>query len=256
MRLDEAIQATIEIVKKKPMAVEHRVSLAQLICFTGDLERADQQLETSQMQDPEALMKISMYRQLIRGEMTRRESFEQGRPPELLQDPTPLVELNMKLLIAFRENDIQQVGQLSQQIEEQRPVYSGTCDGQAFEDMRDMDDRTIFFFEVITSTGKYYWVPFDSIESIEFHPPVEPCDLLWRRATMNAADQDGDVFIPVLYPGSSASESTAVKLGRETLWDGEPPLPAIGFGQRMFWIGDDEKTIMELQSLKFNRTTT
>ena len=37
-----------------------------------------------------------------------------------------------------------------------RPRTCGSADGRAFEDLRDMDDLTRPFFEVLTSTGKYY----------------------------------------------------------------------------------------------------
>ena len=40
-------------------------------------------------------------------------------------------------------------------------------------------------FEVLTTTGKYYWIPTERVATVEFHPPKRPRDLLWRRATMS-----------------------------------------------------------------------
>lgn len=253
--LATAIDAAIQDVKKSPMAWDKRIALSQLLCLQGDLQRADGHLETAQIQSPDALLRISMYRQMIRGEMTRRECWEQGRTPDLMQgqEPTALVEANLRLLLALREGNFKEAAQLVEQIDQDRPVVGGTCDGQEFEDLRDQDDRTSFFFEVITSNGKYFWVPFDAIESIEFHPPEQPCDLLWRRATMVAFGQDGDVFLPVLYPGSSQSEDVACKLGQATTWSGGDGEPAQGLGQRMLWLGEDEKSIMEMGKLELRR---
>lgn len=254
-QLDEAIDAAIADVKKNPMKWDKRIALAQLLCFRGDLPRADNHLETAQIQTPDAIMRISMYRQMIRGEMTRQECWQQGRTPDLMQgqEPSELIETNLKMLLALREGNMEEASQLAAEIDEKRPVVSGTCDGVPFEDFRDQDDRTAFFFETITSNGKYFWLPFDAVESIEFHPPEQPCDLIWRRATMNAYGQEGDVFLNALYPGSCESQQMTEKLGQSTSWLGEEGEPGRGVGQRMYWLGEDEKSIMEIGSLQFTK---
>ena len=52
--------------------------------------------------------------------------------------------------------------------EEQRVKLTGACDEQPFDDLRDVDELTSSFFEVLTSTGKYYWIPLERVESVEF----------------------------------------------------------------------------------------
>ena len=72
---------------------------------------------------------------------------------------------------------------------------AGTCDGVEFEDLRDLDDLMAPLFEVLTSNGKYYWVPIEQVELIEFRPVVRPRDLLWRRVRMVVKDgPDGEVY--------------------------------------------------------------
>ncbi len=254
-QLNEAIDAAIQDVKKKPMQWDLRIALAQLLCLRGDLERADNHLDTAQIQSPDALLRISMYRQMIRGEMTRNECWQEGRTPDLMQnqEPSPLFEKTLRMILAMREGKNTEAVQLVDEIEEERPVVQGTCDGVAFEDIRDQDDRTAYFMETITSNGKYFWLPFDSIDSIEFHAPEQPCDLIWRRATMNAFGQEGDVFVNALYPGSSASDDITHKLGQSTAWLGGEREPGCGLGQRMFWLGEDEKSIMEIGTLEFSK---
>lgn len=250
-QLQEALEIALAEVKASPMAWDKRVALSQILCLTGDFQRADNHLETAQMQSPDALMRLSMYRQMIRGEVTRRECWLEGRSPELLQDPSPLIELNLKLCLALRENDEQAAAELAEQIEDARPPLSGTCDGIPFEDFRDQDDRSSFFFEVITSNGKYFWVPMDSVVSVQFHAVEEPCDLIWRRATMEAAGQDGEVFIPALYVGTADQQDVNLRLGRETRWPEEEGSLGVGLGQRMFWLGEDEKPILEMTKVEF-----
>ncbi|MEW4452504.1 type VI secretion system accessory protein TagJ [Bremerella sp. JC817] len=254
-QLDDAIDEAIADVKKQPMQWDLRIAMAQLLCLRGDLQRADGHLETAQIQTPDAILRISMYRQMIRGEMTRNECWDDGRTPDLMQgqEPTPLIEKNLRLLLALRDGNLSEAATLAGEIEEERPLVKGTCDGVPFEDLRDQDDRTAFFFETITSNGKYFWIPFDEIESIEFHPPEQPSDLIWRRATMSAYGQEGDVFLNALYPGSSQSDDLTQKLGQSTDWLGQEGEPGRGLGQRMFWLGEDEKSIMEISTLTFSK---
>ncbi|CAE7414032.1 unnamed protein product, partial [Symbiodinium sp. CCMP2456] len=132
-QLNEAIDAAIQDVKKKPMQWDLRIALAQLLCLRGDLERADNHLDTAQIQSPDALLRISMYRQMIRGEMTRNECWQEGRTPDLMQnqDPSPLFEKTLRMILAIREGKNTEAVQLVDEIEEERPVVQGTCDGVA-----------------------------------------------------------------------------------------------------------------------------
>ena len=117
--------------------------------------------------------------------------------------------------------------------EEQRPKVAGLCNGEAFDDMRDVDDLMAGFFEVLTSTGKYYWIPTETIATVEMHRPERPRDLIWRRAAMDVTEgPDGEVFLPVIYvtPGVEVDERT--QLGRVTDYVGSEGEPVRGVGQR------------------------
>jgi type VI secretion system protein ImpE len=250
--LAEAVAAGLEDVKRNPSDIGKRRFLSELLCFTGDLERADRQLETlSQLvsEDADDQVSISLFRQLIRGEQARQQFYSNGRLPEFLNNEvTPLLRQHLEASILLREGKLAEATGVLAQAEEQRPKVQGTCNGQRFDDFRDLDDLTAPFFEVLTSTGKYYWIPIDSVESVEFRAPVRPRDLLWRRAHMIVhRGPDGEVFLPVLFAGAAADADDRVRLGRTTEWRGEAPVR--GFGQRMFLIGNDALSIMELQTL-------
>jgi type VI secretion system protein ImpE len=157
--------------------------------------------------------------------------------------------------IHLRENRAAEAMALLSQAEEQRPAVSGTADGEPFDELRDLDDLTASFFEVLTSTGKYYWIAVEQVEQIEFHPPEQPRDLLWRRAHMVVDDgPDGEVFLPVLYAGSHQEEDVRFRLGRQTDWRGGDGAPVRGIGQRMFLIGEKDRSILELSEITFGRT--
>src|SRR5205823_12093242 len=67
-KLREAVKAALEDVKSHPTNSGMRTFLCELLCFTGDLERAERQLDALGEQDPDVMIAISVFRQLIRAE--------------------------------------------------------------------------------------------------------------------------------------------------------------------------------------------
>ena len=253
-RLSDAVAAATDEVKKNPTDTAKRGMLCELLCFAGDLDRADKQLDAIGHQEASAAPAIIQYRQLIRGEQARQDFFKEGRPPELLGEPSPSLRLHLEASVCIREGNLAEAAQLLIQAEDQRPKVSGTADGQAFEDFRDLDDLIGPVFEVLTSSGKYYWIPIERVESVEFQKPQRMRDLVWRKAHMVVTDgPDGEVFVPALYPGTSTNSDDQLRLGRGTDWAGDSNSPIRGIGQRMFLIGDTDRGILELESLEFNQ---
>ena len=120
-----------------------------------------------------------------------------------------------------------------------------------FEDFRDASDITSGVLEVLTTTGKYFWVPIARVTEMVFHKPMRPRDLIWRRASLAvAAGPDGDVYIPVTYASDDPALGAEYRLGRATGWT-EGDGPVAGFGQREFLVGDEAVPIMELGALRF-----
>jgi type VI secretion system protein ImpE len=252
-KLDDAVQAALAEVKAAPGDSPRRAFLAELSCFAGDLERADRQLDLIGEVDPKSALGVTMFRQLVRAEQARRQFFSEGRVPEFLSDPSETLKLHLQASIRLREGDTTGAAAMLAEAEVKRPKLTGTCDGQEFDDFRDLDDLTSCFFELLTSNGKYYWVPFERIESVEFRPPARTRDLLWRRARMIVrGGPDGEVFLPCVYAGSHAESEDALRLGRATDWRGGSGAPMRGAGQRTFLIGDGTRTILELKELAFS----
>ena len=108
------------------------------------------------------------------------------------------------------------------------------------------------FFEVLTTTGKYYWIPTERVATVDFHPPRRPRDLVWRRATVSVLNgPDGDVYLPAIYDSDQPDLSDDLLLGRATDWVG-PEEPIVrGIGRRVYLAGDDAISIMELSALRF-----
>jgi type VI secretion system protein ImpE len=249
-QLQDAIMAQLAEVKHHPADSARRGFLCELLCFAGNLDRVDLHLDTISNQEPQSALGISLFRHLVRAEQSRQEFYTAGHLPEFLDQPTPVLRLNLEASILLREGKLQDAARLLAQAEEQRPKLAGTCDGQAFTDIRDLDDLTAPFFEVLTSNGKYYWIPMERVELVEFHAAVRPRDLLWRQAHMIVrGGPDGEVYLPTLYAGSQSDPDDQIRLGRTTDWRGGEGAPVRGFGQRTFLVGDVDRPILEMKEL-------
>src|SRR5947209_10684988 len=98
-RLQDAIAAALAEVKQHPTDTGRRGFLVELLCFAGDLERADKHLDALGTQDPQAAVGVSLFRQLIRAEQARQQFFAEGRVPEFLDLPSPTLRLHLEASI-------------------------------------------------------------------------------------------------------------------------------------------------------------
>lgn len=250
-KLGEAVKASLDEVKKQPAEAGLRWRLAELLCFAGDFERADKQLETLFNQFPKLATNVILFRQLVRAENARQQLLTEGRVPEFSHQPGPAMQHSLEALVHYRAGDLVKASNLIQQAEDARPAVRGVCDGQSFDDLRDLDDLCAGTLEVFSGDGKYLWVPFAEIRSLKFDPPERPRDLLWRNARLIASGLNASVFIPVLYNGTCRETDEALRLGRATDWRGGEGEPILGIGQRMWLVGEEQKSIMEIKALEF-----
>lgn len=252
-KLTDAINASVEVVKRKPTDTSARGLLAELLCIAGNWERADVHLDALLHQEPDAAPGISLIRQLVRSAQARDQFYRDGRVPEFLSEPAPWVRRQLKASVLLRDGHPEEATACLEEAERERPVLTGKCNGDRFEAFRDLDDLNGGLFEVLTSTGKYFWIPMETVELVEFHVPSRPRDLLWRRARMCTRDgTDGEVFIPAIYMITDDETDDAVRLGRSTDWRGGNGVPVRGAGQRMFLAGDEDISIMEISELTFD----
>jgi type VI secretion system protein ImpE len=249
-QLNDAVAAATQAVKARPADFSARWLLCELLCFSGDVTRADLQLDLLAQQDASVLPMTSMFRHLIRAEQARQQFYADGRVPEFLDKPSEELSLRLEASIRLREKALPEAAALLEKAEALRTPVKGTCDGLAFADFRDLDDLTSSFFELLTANGKYYWIPFSRVESIEFAAPERAKDLIWRSAKINVHDgPDGQVYIAALYHGTHANADQRVRLGRATEWSEGPVIR--GSGQREFLIGEEAKPIMQIGTITF-----
>jgi type VI secretion system protein ImpE len=250
-KLADAVAAGQAALRKAPTDLNARVLLGELLAFTGNLERADVVLDAASAIDPTTALVVAEFRQLIRADMARRQLFRDGRVPEFLADPTEAQRLQLAALVALRAGDLAEASRQAEAAETVRPRAPGHHGEDVFDDLRDADDLLGGSFEVLTTTGKYFWIPIERVQTLEFHAPKRPRDLLWRRASMSVANgPDGEVYIPAVYAAEDAI-TDALRLGRETDWREADGGPVRGVGQRLFMMGDDAVAMMDLHNLRF-----
>lgn len=250
--LTEAVEGAIADVKQNPTDAARRFLLAELFCFQGEFERADKQLDTLMQQSSEGMVRVSQFRQILRGEIARQQFYQEGRLPEFVTEPSPALRLHLDASIAIREGQLKEAAELLEQAESLRPLVAGSLNGKPFDDFRDLDDLNSGFFEVLTSTGKYYWVPTETVTSLEFEKPERSIDLVWRTAQISVTNgPEGTVFIPTIYVGTLSQADLPLKLGRRTDWVGGEQSPVRGLGQRSFLAGDDAVDILQIEQIEF-----
>lgn len=254
--LADALTAATAAVRKAPTDIGARTLLAELLAFSGNIDRADVILDAAAELEPTTAIVVAEFRQLLRGELARRQLFSDGRVPEFLGEPTAAQRSALAAIVAVRSGDAAEAARLTAQAEQERPHPSGVARGVPFDDLRDADDLLATCIEAITTTGKYFWIAPERILTLAFHPPKRPRDLFWRRATMEVASgPDGDVYVPVTYPpikSAAATMTDALRLGRATDWqtagDGGPTL---GQGAVTVLIGEEALTWLEIDRIDF-----
>jgi len=253
-QLTEAIAAASARLKSNPREMPVRWFLSELLCFAGELDRADNQLDTLATQHDDMKLAASLFRQLIRAEQARRQFYAEGRVPEVVENPATDMRLRLEATVLLRQGEKEKAAGLLLEAEKSRPKNPGTTGEAPFADFRDLDDLISSVFEIFTPNGKYYWVPINRLQQVEFHPCARARDLLWRPAHAEIeSGPSGEVFFPTLYHGSATAADPLIRLGRKTDWIGTGEEPVRGLGLRTFLVGENAMSILELKSLEFKR---
>lgn len=250
--LDEAIALATAEVKARPTDPAPRLLLAELLLFTGAFARVEALLTSLAAMTPDLALVTAEFRQLLRATMLRQQVLSEGAVPSFLGEPTEAQRLALLSLVSLRAGDDIAAAEAAAQLETVRPRVAGiahTAGGtERFDDLRDADDVFAGSLELLTTTGSYYWVPTERIETLLFHDGRRPRDLFWRRCTVSVQDgPEGDVYMPICYPGVDGA-ADQVRLGRETVWSGTAPVR--GQGQRLFLAGEEGLPILELEELE------
>jgi type VI secretion system protein ImpE len=251
-QLGQAIEELTREVKGSPSDNGLRTFLFELLCFTGDWDRAERQLDVISHQNAQAKLGVEVYRNNIKAERDRRRLFCEGVPPHFLTEPPPYVDVLLATINGLHESSDDQTRKALDRVEQERPILAGKINDVEFQDFRDCDGLTAPVLELILH-DKYTWLPYEQIKSMEIVVPRNLRDLLWASARIEAADGTvAEVFLPALYAGSSDHPNDQVKLGRRTEWKQVGRDFGVGAGSRLFMVDDEEKAIFETRIVEFD----
>jgi type VI secretion system protein ImpE len=251
-RLSAAIESLNGEIRSAPADLKLRSFLFELLCFAGQYDRAERQLDVVAQSGATAELAVDVYRRNIAAERKRAAFFSDDSLPTFLLEPPPYVALQIQAVHQLREKQFAPVEELLSQANTARPVRSGQLDGVAFSSLRDSDDLLAPILEVFAG-DRYVWLPFDQITRVEISEPKKLRDLLWIHAAIVASDgSKGDVFLPALYPGSVRHSNEQVRLGRATEWEESGGVLSRGFGQRVFIVDDHDKGLLEIRRMEFS----
>ena len=210
-QLTEAVAAAIEDVKQNPHDAARRSFLCELLCFAGDLERGRQAARGDRPAAPRPTVGIA----LLPAADPRREGPAavlpaDGRVPEFIDGPPRCAaEAVRGVDPAARRRTTPRPRSLLAEAEEARPRCRARATATRFDDLRDLDDLTAAFFEVLTSTGKYSGSRSSRWNRSSSTLPRGRSICCGGRADMIVrGGPDGEVYLPTLYAGTRVGRRT------------------------------------------------
>ncbi len=226
-KLDEAIEALGPVLRSNPTDTRSRTFLFELLCFAGQYDRAQKQLEILAGGSADAATGTLVYHAVLHAERQRQERFAANDYPAADPEKAP-------------------------------SAVAGTLNGEPFESIEDADPRIGARLEVF-SAGDILWIPFVNLARLKMDPPQRLRDLLWAPARLETGpalrDMElGEVLMPVLAPLSWRHEDPNVRLGRATVWEDDETGQSVPRGQKMLLVDGEEFPYLEVREIEIRAT--
>lgn len=222
-KLDEAIRTVGSALRDDPSNLQKRTFLFELLCFAGEFDRAERQLDLLGDHNKDAMLASLLYRGALSAERTRQDMFANDKlaPPKL-----------------------------------DAPAASGVLNGKPFTSISDADPRIGARLEVIAG-GDYLWIGFEHIASLKIEAPKRLRDLMWATAKLRTGPsfkgQDlGDVLLPALTPSVLDSDDVQIRLGRVTEWFRDESGIEFPLGRKVLLVDGEEVPLLEIRTIEIN----
>jgi type VI secretion system protein ImpE len=244
-------------VRARPADADSRAALVQLLCLSGQWSRASTLLKSWLALAPNAKPTVTLLEQLIAAEQQREQVFAGQTSPVMPQQHYHWLGELLESLALQQQGQHQQAQTLREQAFEGAELnpakicLSGQQSEQQVEWLIDGDSRLGPVCELMVN-GHYYWVPFTTIEQIQFQAPSAVTDLIWRHCCVTFVDGKQQVCqIPARYPLQGQWDD-ALLLAQATSWqalgaDGH----YLGQGQKI-WLNDQQEfLLLDLKAVNF-----
>jgi type VI secretion system protein ImpE len=220
-KVRDAATALAASLRDNPADRKSRTFLFELLCFSGQYDRAGKQLSVLAQGTKENEIGAVLYYSALHGEKSRHDVFRNQEFPKVEPAASP----------------------------------RGTLNGKPFESIRDSDPQIGARLEVFAA-GAYLWIPFQHIAAIQVQKPVRLRDTLWTQAsvltgpTFQGTDI-GEVIIPAVYPFSWNSSDETLWLGRTTEWVRDDEGNEFPVGHKTFLVDGEEVPLAEIETIEF-----
>jgi len=249
--VEGARAALTESIRSRPADPEARMFFFQLLCLTGEWEKARKQLETLARLSPEARMLSVVYGQAIAAEAVRAAVFAGDADVSILAGGA----WAQRLVAALRrrgQGNVAGARTARDEALDAAPDTPGEADGSRFDWIADADSRFGPTFEAVIG-GRYGLVAFDAVSRIDAEGPRDLRDLVW--SPVQIAFRQGHsaaALLPTRYPGSERSSDPAERLARSTGWS-ERGGEELGSGQHLWVLSNgEERGLLAVRSLAFD----
>ena len=222
-KLTEAVAAVTAYLRDNPGDLKNRTFLFELLCFTGDFDRAEKQLTiVMQESSKESMLGTLLYKAALNAEKTRLEMFEKKTFPQPTGPPK---------------------GQLR-----------GKLNGKEFESLEDADERIGAKLEVFAA-GDYLWISYHDIASIKMEEPKKLRDLFWAPARLTTGPtfrsrELGEILLPAIAPLSWQHSNDEVRLGRATEYCEDENGETAPYGGKTLLVDGEEVALLDVRELE------
>lgn len=248
-QLRAALMQLNDEVRTHPTDTQRRTFLFELLCFTGEYQRASRHLDVLQ-HSANALGGVQVYQQVLLAEQARQRCVQADGLPHFLFAPPTYVQQHYAALQRLRAQRLEEATALLEQAGAACPTLHGQLNGHPFLSLRDGDDVLAPCLELFVQ-HEYVWLPWEQIVQITIPAPQHLRDLLWLPALVESVyGPIGQVFLPVLYPLSYTHVDEQVCLGRATAWHDYGAGLTLGAGQRMWFTDAQETSLLQVRQLQ------
>jgi len=222
-KLTEAVSALSAYLRDNPLDLKSRTFLFELLCFTGDFERAEKQLNIVEQEGKkDSVLGTLLYKAALNAEKTRQEMFETKTFPA----PTGKSAGGVR----------------------------GKLNGKEFSSIEDADPRLGAKLEVFAA-GDYLWISFHDIASIKLEEPKKLRDLFWAPAKLTTGPtfrsrELGEILLPAIAPLSWQHENDDVRLGRATEFCEDDAGVVAPYGGKTLLVDGEEVALLDVREIE------
>lgn len=244
--LTKACEILGQELKDDPLSTEKRALYVELLCVSGELEKADNQLDMMVRQNPDFLIGAVNLRQLIRAMQSRIDFYNGADTASIFFEADTELQTLLELRLALKEERFDDAQSIAHKLEHARKKTPVQINDEQYADVRDLDDSLCGYIELFGTDGKYYVTNFSNIDYLEIKAPESLIETVLRRVEVSIKDgPSGEAFLPVIY----AESATPMELlGRETDWAERSDQLFTGVGQKMWLVGEQALAITDISS--------